>query len=217
MDILLEGGAALQKRDYTLLVDQSQSMSEFEETEEKSRWEIIKDSTLALATRCEHFDPNGITVYLFAEEFQRYDHVTSEKVARMFQTHQPQGKAHLATVLKQATDQYFKRRALEIAQPNGEIIIVVTAGEIEDPEAVKQVIIGAADQLSSDQELGIELAQVGSNRQAARLFKQLDQDLQRAGAKFDICHTVSIEYVDRIDLNKRAAVPTRARQRGGEG
>lgn len=29
MDILLEGGAALQQRDYTLLVDQSLSMSGF--------------------------------------------------------------------------------------------------------------------------------------------------------------------------------------------
>lgn len=202
MDILLEGGAALQKRDYTLLVDQSQSMANFEEIEGKSRWEIMQDSTLALATQCEHFDPNGITVYLFAEEFKRYDHVTSEKVARMFQTHQPRGKANLAIVLKHATDQYFKRRALEMAQPNGEIIIVVTAGEIEDPEAVKQVIINAADQLSSDEELGIELVQVGSNRQAARFFKELDQDLQRAGAKFDICNTVSIEDVDRIDLNE---------------
>jgi hypothetical protein len=202
MDILLEGGAALQKRDYTLIVDQSFSMATFEDSEEKSRWEMMQDSTLALTTQCEHFDPNGITVYLFAEEFQQYDHVTSEKVARIFQTHQPQGKANLAPVLKQATAQYFKRRALEIAQANGEIILVVTAGDIKDPEAVKQVIINAADQLYSDEELGIELIQVGSNRQAARFFKALDQDLQRAGAKFDICHTVSLEDVDRIDLNE---------------
>ncbi len=202
MDILLEGGAALQKRDYTLLVDQSFSMSEFEDSEEKSRWEMMQDSTLALATQCEHFDPNGITVYLFAAEFQRYDHVTSEKVAQMFKTHRPQGKANLATALKHATAQYFKRRATETAQVNGEIILVVTAGEIEDPEAVRQVIIDAADQLYSDEELGIELIQVGSNRQAAQFFKALDQDLKRVGAKFDICHTVSLEDIDRIDLNE---------------
>jgi hypothetical protein len=202
MDILLEGGAALQKRDYTLIIDQSFSMSAFEDSEERSRWEMIQDSTLALTTQCEHFDPNGITVYLFAEEFQQYDRVTSEKVARIFQTHQPQGQAHLAPVLKQATNQYFKRRALEIAQANGEIILVVTAGDIQDPEAVKQVIINAADQLYSDEELGIELIQVGSNRQAARFFKALDDNLKQAGAKFDICHTVSIEDVDRIDLNE---------------
>jgi hypothetical protein len=43
---------------------------------------------------------------------------------------------------------------------------------------------------------------VGSNRQAARFFKALDDNLKQAGAKFDICHTVSIEDVDRIDLNE---------------
>ncbi len=202
MDILLDGGAALQKRDYTLIVDQSQSMSHFEEINQQSRWEILQDSTLALATQCEHLDPNGITVYLFSENFQRYHQVTSETVAKIFNTHQPQGKAYLAPALKHAIDEYFKRRALEIAQANGEIILIVTGGEIEDLKTVEKVIIDATDQLNSDEELGIELVQVGSNLEVSRLFRKLDQGLQQAGAKFDICHTISLEDMDRIDLNE---------------
>ena len=202
MDILLDGGAALQKRDYTLIVDQSRSMADFETAENQSCWDIIQNSTLALATQCEQLDPNGITVYLFSENFQKYPQVTSETVAKIFTTHQPQGKAYLAPVLKNAIDGYFKRRALEISQVNGEIIIIVTAGAIQDPQAVQEVMIEASDQLNSDEELGIELVQVGSNQSAAQFFKQLDQDLQQAGAKFDICNTVSLEDMARIDLNE---------------
>ncbi|MHC5719514.1 MAG: hypothetical protein ACYTX0_47580, partial [Nostoc sp.] len=67
-------------RDYTLIIDKSGSMSTPDQVGGKSRWEIAQESTLALARKAEQFDPDGITVYVFAGRFKRYDDVTSAKV-----------------------------------------------------------------------------------------------------------------------------------------
>lgn len=200
MDVLLEGGAILQGRDYTLIIDSSERMSIIEQSEEKSRWQLIQEVILAIATHCEQFAPEGIALYLFSDDFQRYDHVTSDKAIHIFQNHQPSGKARLSKVLKDATDSYFARRATEQTKPNGETIIVITCGEIENPPAVRQIIIDTANQLSRDEELAIELIQVGSNSIVTQFFHALDDDLQDQGAKFDICNTVALADLEMMSL-----------------
>lgn len=200
MDVLLEGGAILQERDYTLIIDSSERMTIIEQSEEKSRWQLIQEVILAIATHCEQFSPEGITLYLFSDHFQRYDHVTSDKAIHIFQNYQPSGKARLAPVLKDATDHYFERRAIEQTKANGETIIVITCGEIENPPAVRKIIIDTANQLSRDEELAIELIQVGSNSIVTQFFHTLDEDLQDQGAKFDICNTVALADLETMSL-----------------
>ena len=100
----------IQERDYTLIIDKSGSMSTPDQAGGKSRWEIMQESTLALARKCEQFDPDGMTVYLFSGKFKRFDDVTSQKVAQIFMENDPAGTTNLAAVLKDATDDYFKRK-----------------------------------------------------------------------------------------------------------
>ncbi len=45
----------IQERDYTLIIDKSGSMSTPDQAGGKSRWEIMQESTLALARKCEQF------------------------------------------------------------------------------------------------------------------------------------------------------------------
>ena len=200
MDPLLEGGAALQERDYTLIIDKSNDMYTSDSGLDKSPWELMQDSILALASQCEKLDLDGLTVYLFSDYFKRYDHVTSTDLAHIFLENQPSGKTNLAAALKDAVDSYFERRALNIAKPNGETILVVTAGEIEDPDLVKQIIISASNNLEQDEELGISLIQVGNKPEVTKFFKLLDNDLQALGAKFDICNTVTISNMEKMNL-----------------
>lgn len=200
MDVLLEGGATLQERDYTLIIDKSQSMSATDTASGKSRWEVMQESAIAMATVCEQFDPDGITIYLFADEFKRYENITANKVAQIFQDNQPSGKTNLSAVLKDATDNYFSRRATERSKANGELIVIVTGGEVNNPQAVKQIMIDASNQLQRDEELAISLIQVGSNTEATELFQVLDHELQGAGAKFDICNAITLKGMERISL-----------------
>ena len=153
----------MKDRDYTLILDKSGSMSTPDQQGGRSRWEIAQESTLALARKCEQFDPDGITVYVFSGRFKRYDDVTSSK-------------------------------------PNGETILVITDGEPDDRRAVFEVIITATRQMEQDEELAISMIQVGSDAQATKFLKALDDQLQGVGAKFDICDTITLDDLEDISL-----------------
>ncbi|MBD2741023.1 VWA domain-containing protein [Coleofasciculus sp. FACHB-1120] len=185
-------------RDYTLIIDKSGSMSTPDQPGGRSRWDAAQESTLALARKCEQFDPDGITVYLFSSRFKRYDNVNSSKVAQIFQENDPAGTTNLAGVLQDAIAAYFQRKAAGQTKVGGETILVVTDGEPDDRKGVMRAIIEASRQMERDEELAISMVQVGSDSTAARFLKALDDDLQGAGAKFDICDTITLD--DMADM-----------------
>ncbi|MEH2323635.1 MAG: VWA domain-containing protein [Nostoc sp.] len=187
-------------RDYTLIIDKSGSMSTPDQVGGRSRWEIAQESTLALAIKAEQFDPDGITVYVFSGRFKRYDDVTSAKVAQIFLENDPSGTTNLAGVLQDALNNYFQRKAAGKSKPNGETILVITDGEPDDRKAVFEVIIHATRQMERDEELGISIVQVGSDAQATKFLKALDDQLQSVGAKFDICDTVTLDDLEEMSL-----------------
>ena len=190
----------MKDRDYTLILDKSGSMSTPDQQGGRSRWEIAQESTLALARKCEQFEPDGITVYVFSGRFKRYDDVTSSKVAQIFQENDPAGTTNLAAVLQDAVNNYFQRKAAGQTKPNGETILVITDGEPDDRRAVFEVIITATRQMEQDEELAISMIQVGSDAQATKFLKALDDQLQGVGAKFDICDTITLDDLEDMSL-----------------
>ncbi|MBF2063095.1 MAG: VWA domain-containing protein [Calothrix sp. C42_A2020_038] len=192
----------LENRDYTLIIDKSGSMATPDQKGGKSRWFAAQESTFALANKCEQFDPDGITIYVFSGRFKRYENVTSSKVSQIFMENDPSGTTDLAGVLKHATDDYFSRKKLNQTKPNGETILVVTDGEPDDRKAVMRVIIEASRQMERDEELAISFIQVGTDPQATRFLKILDDELQSAGAKFDICDTITMEDMEDMSLSE---------------
>lgn len=192
----------LEQRDYTLIIDKSGSMATRDQLGNKSRWETMQESSLALASKCEEFDPDGITVYLFSGRFKRYDNVTANKVTQVFKENEPSGRTDLATVLQDATSNYFQRKAAGQTKPNGETILVVTDGEPDDRKAVMKVIIEASRRMERDEELAISFIQVGTDAQATKFLKILDDELQSAGAKFDIVDTVTMDDMEDMTLTE---------------
>ncbi len=190
----------VENRDYTIMIDKSGSMYESDQLSGKTRWEAAKESTLALAKECEKIDPDGITVYLFSGRFRRYDNVTADKVTQIYAEHDPMGRSYLAEVLQDALDDYFRRKAAGETKENGETILVITDGEPDDRKAVMRVIIDAANKIDRDEELAISFIQAGRNKKATQFLKALDDQLQEAGAKFDIVDTVTIEEMGNMTL-----------------
>jgi vWA found in TerF C terminus len=192
----------LENRDYTLIIDKSGSMATKDKAGGLSRWQIMQESTLALASKCEELDPDGITVYLFSGKFKRYDNVTAAKVTNIFQENDPSGRTDLAAVLGDAFSNFFQRKAQGQVPANGEIILVVTDGEPDDRKAVMQAIMGATQKLDRDEELAISFIQVGTDDAASKFLKILDDDLGRAGAKFDIVDTITMDDMEDLTLRE---------------
>lgn len=193
-------GSIVEERDYTLIIDKSGSMSTNDQIGGKTRWDAAQESTLALAKKCEEIDPDGITVYLFSGRFRRYDNVTSDKVTQIYQENEPMGRTDLASVLQDALENYFQRKAGGEAKANGETILVITDGEPDDYKSVMRIIIEASRQIDRDEELGISLIQVGKDAKATQFLKALDDQLETAGAKFDIVDTITIEDMEGTPL-----------------
>lgn len=196
----MEGNSIVQDRDYTLIIDKSGSMSTSDQLGGISRWAAAQESTLALARKCEQVDPDGITVYLFSGRFRRYDNVTSDKVTQIYQENEPMGRTDLASVLQDALDNYFQRKAAGTTKQNGETILVITDGEPDDRKAVMRQIIEASRKLDKDEEIAISIIQVGGDRKATEFLKALDDQLQSAGAKFDIVDTITIDEMEGMTL-----------------
>lgn len=189
----------MKDRDYTLILDKSGSMSASDRPTGQTRWQEAQESTLALARKCEQFDPDGITVYLFSSRFKRYENVTAAKVKQLFIENDPMGSTNLATVLKDAFNSYFQRKASGQAKPNGETILVVTDGEPDDRRSVMEVVVDATRRMDRDEELAVSFIQVGTDGGATQFLKALDDQLQGVGAKFDICDTITLD--DMADMS----------------
>lgn len=192
----------MKDRDYTLIIDKSGSMSTPDQRGGRSRWTEVQESALALARKCEQFDPDGITVYVFSGRFKRYDDVTSSKVEQIFQENDPAGTTNLAAVLQDATNSYFQRKAAGQTKPAGETILVVTDGEPDDRKAVMEVIVSTSRRMERDEELAISFVQVGSDAQATKFLQALDDQLQGVGAKFDICDVITLDAMEDMSLSE---------------
>ena len=192
----------LDNRDYTLIIDKSGSMSTPDQKGGRTRWVAAEESTFALASKCEQFDPDGITIYTFSGRFKRYENVTSNKVMQVFRENDPSGTTDLASVLKDATDNYFKRKDAGETKLNGETILVITDGEPDDRKAVMKVIIETSRRMDKDEELAISFIQVGKDPHATRFLKVLDDEMQSAGAKFDICDTITMDDMEDYSLSE---------------
>lgn len=190
----------LDHRDYTLIVDKSGSMATKDQAGARSRWQAARESTEAFAHKCAELDPDGLTLYVFAGKFRRYERVTADRVAAVFVENEPCGSTDLAAVLDHSFDKYFERKAS--ASPRPETILVVTDGAPDDEKAVMKSILRAAKRVQRQDELVVTFIQIGSDAGARRFLKVLDDDLVKAGAPFDIISTVDLDEAEGLGLTE---------------
>jgi uncharacterized protein with von Willebrand factor type A (vWA) domain len=190
----------LSNRDYTIIVDKSGSMATKDQSGARSRWVAARESTEAFARKCEELDPDGLTLYVFASKFRRYERVTADRVGTVFVENEPCGGTDLAGVLEHAFGAYFERKGTATARP--ETILVVTDGAPDDEKAVMRTLIKAAKRVATADELAVSFIQVGNDPGARRFLKILDDEMVRAGATYDICSTVTLDEAEGMGLTE---------------
>jgi len=192
----------LSERDYTLIIDRSGSMAQKDQVGGRSRWATARETTEAIAAKCDALDTDGLTLYVFGSRFRRYDGVGAERVAQVFEENEPCGGTDLAGVLQHAFESYFARKAKAKEKARPETILVITDGEPDDRRAVIRTIVDASRRIERDEELALSIVQVGKDPGARRFLKLLDDELVSAGAPFDICDTVTLDEAEAIGLTE---------------
>jgi len=193
VDMRLEG------KDYVITLDKSGSMGN-DVTKGYTRWQQGQEYVEAMAKFCNQYDPDGIKVIVFSGRSKVYDNVTEAKVAEVFASESPMGGTNLAGALQVAFDSYLQRKAAGETN-NGEINIVLTDGEPNDRLAVMKAIAKFTTSLDTQDEYGLSFIQVGNDPEARSFLKALDDDLESAGAKFDIVDTKTCDEIDELGLS----------------
>ena len=111
------------ERDYTLIIDRSGNMALKDQPGGRSRWAVARESAQALAAKCDELDPDGITLYVFAARFKRYDNVTADRVGQVFLENEPCGGTDLAGVLAHAFESYFERKRIGRSKRSETILV----------------------------------------------------------------------------------------------
>jgi len=195
--------AALENRDYVIVLDKSGSMGDTDTPTGQSRWAYAQESTEAIAREVSKIDKDGITVIPFSSSFKVYENQTESKLKEIWKEQSPGGGTTLAPVLKQVFADYMKRKKAGQTKPNGEVLLVVTDGQPSDEKEVAQEIIRFGNQLdNADSEYGISFIQVGKDPGATQFLKKLDDNLTSQGAKYDIVDTKTMDEVEQIGLTE---------------
>jgi len=174
------------ERDYIIILDKSGSMT-------GAKWKEAQRALQKLAPFVCRADPDGITFYLFSNDFVKYKHIKEEKnVTKIFSKVQPGGGTALHKVLKAAIDEHF-------SDGGPTTILVITDGSPDSKDKVVKVIERASNKIDKDEELSITFIQIGDDDGAARFLKQLDDELE---GKFDIVDTVTSEEMHGMSFEE---------------
>lgn len=193
----------LANRDYVLVIDKSGSMTATDTPSKQSRWNAAKESTIAIAKKLNEYDPDGITVIVFAGSFKTYKNVTEAKVVDIFSENEPMGSTILAPVLKSVFNDFLATKKAGNVKANGEMLVVVTDGAPSDEAEVAKEIVAFTKKLDNgDGEYGIAMLQVGRDADATRFLKKLDDDLTSQGATFDIVDTKTMDEIETVGLTE---------------
>lgn len=191
----------LNKRDYVLVLDRSGSMSKtVKSSSNQTRWNAMQEVATSVARKCQELDDDGIDLYLFNNSFKKFENTTPEKIEEIFNKTSPNGGTDFVPVLSEVIKTHFSRSNKPTT------VLVVTDGEPSDgatgQRELAKLIIETTKKLESGDDLGIEFLQVGDDPAARDFLRKLDDQLESAGAKYDIVDTKTFEELENMSLEE---------------
>jgi len=163
------------ERNYIIIVDKG-AMG-------KERWKEAKEALFHIAPFVCKADPDGITLYFFSNNYEKYRNITNaKKVEKICKREGPGGASLMAKPLKAAFDEHFSKPGKQTT------ILVITDGKPNDKEDVEKEIKKAAGMVQSEEELSLTFIQIGDDEEATEYLQYLDDDIACAT---DIVDTIS--------------------------
>ena len=168
----------LSNHDFIIAIDLSGSMGTIDAGHTKTRLQRAEESVIGLVSELAQVDNDGVDLITFGGE--QIIHTSGVKdstgVTNAFARRASGGTPTAEALAK----------AFEVAGKSDkpDLIVVITDGEPNDRQAVKDVIVKQANSQDTDEELTILFIQIGNDPSASAFLASLDNDLK--GAKFDI-------------------------------
>lgn len=147
-----------------------------------------------IAKACQ-IDPDGPDVYSFGGKTTYLGNVTASEAANKLNSlDASEYSTKLGNFL---TEGFTKAREINATGDNA-LLLIFTDGAASDKDLVKSEIINMASTMAVDGQCALEIVYFGD--EAANYLKELDDDLQGQGAKFDIVDATSIEEALTLDV-----------------
>ena len=202
----------LSSHDVVLIIDKSHSMAisdcfpvVADNTTQKldepmSRWHWCHEQTLQLAKKSKMSLPNALTVVLFAKTFTTYKNTDLGSLETIFASNKPAGRTDAAAAVSSQIEDYFAKRS-NLGDPIRPLLIaIISDGCPDNPNLLCHVIAQATQRMNKPGEISITFLQVGNDRRAIDLLKQLQNGLLDQNAKFNIVSVIPFPELNKIGL-----------------
>lgn len=137
--------------------------------------------------KASQLDADGPDVYSFGAKVTYLGNITADEATNKLQSlNADQFATNLGAFLSEA----FSKARDKIGQGDNVLILIFTDGAASDKSIVKNEIINMAGSMTEDGQCALEIVYFGD--EAASYLKELDDDLQGQGAKFDIVDATPI-------------------------
>jgi hypothetical protein len=187
--------------DLELIVDSSLSMRRTDCPNFLSRWEWCGLQTKELSRALVPYVPKGFTLTSFASEYHVYPNSSPSRINDLFENPAFMWGTKLAEPLQDRLANFFARRQTG-SKPM--LIAVITDGVPSpryEPMLVVQTLVNATKRMRDASEVTVVFFQIGgSDEKGRRFLSELDYNLVKYGARFDIVRTVSFEHLQKVGL-----------------
>lgn len=192
----------LKMRRYAMVIDRSGSMSDpVKKDSSRSRWNYVEETAVAVARKIQELG-GTLDLYTFNDSYKYNKAVTADQVAQVFKQQSPMGGTDFVPVMTHVFDTHFAQQKTPEAKPT--IAFVITDGQPSDGQAgqraLAELIIKNTKKMEADGDFGVEFLQVGEDRAAQTFLQTLDDDLQSAGAKFDVVDTKTCDDLNDMSI-----------------
>jgi hypothetical protein len=167
-----------------------------------SRWEWCRNQTLSFARDTAPISQDGLTLVTFSDYVNVYHNVGVGKIASAFAYEQPSGNTDTATALSEQLEDYFVRRHESGGKVRPLAVAIITDGAPNNPKRLRHVIADATQRMNRPDELSITFLQVGNDWRGYELFHDLQKQLRRNGAVYDIVTVRPFKELKTIGLTR---------------
>jgi hypothetical protein len=184
--------AELGRHDIVLIVDKSESMRAVDCPSLTapgylvSRWDWCGQQAYDLAQQAAPVLPDGLGVVIFSNFTRAFPHMGAQDIPTIFTANHPGGMTNEAAAVELVLQDYFSRRKQEHGKVRPLVVAVITDGLPTNPLALKRDLVEATRQMKGKEEISFTFLQVGTDPEGVGFIRDLDQNLRRENAKYDI-------------------------------